>query len=143
MRTIIVGVIAATGLMVAGCSDKPVTPSSAPATTQASAPATTPASAPVATPDATVVATAAEMPADAKSKCGMCHAIDKKIVGPAWNDVAAKYKGDPGAAGKIATSITKGGDLGWQMGGMPAKGGSGWDDAQIKSIAEFIAGLAK
>lgn len=135
MRTIIVGVIAATGLMVAGCSDKPVTPAAIPA----AIPAATPASAPIAPPDAT----AAEMPADAKSKCGMCHAIDKKIVGPAWNDVAAKYKGDPGAAGKIATSITKGGDLGWQMGGMPAKGGSGWDDAQIKSIAEFITGLAK
>ena len=127
MRTIVVSVIAVASLMVAGCSDRQVTP----ATTAAVA------------PTAAAAATAAEMPTDAKGKCGMCHAIGKKVVGPAWNDVAAKYKGDPGAAGKIAASITRGGDLGWSMGGMPAKGGSGWDDAQIKSIAEFIAGLAK
>lgn len=120
MRIIIASIFTAAGLVVAGCSDKPA-----------------------ATPSAAPVATAANMPAEAKSKCGTCHAIDHKIVGPAWNDVAAKYKGDQDAVNKIAASIAKGGDLGWNMGGMPAKGGSGWDDAQIKSIAEFIAGLAK
>jgi len=42
-------------------------------------------------------AMAVDMPADGKAKCGACHAIDKKLVGPAWNDVAAKYKGQADA----------------------------------------------
>ena len=37
-----------------------------------------------------------------KSGCTACHAIDKKVIGPAYNDVAAKYKGDAGAAAKLA-----------------------------------------
>ena len=36
-----------------------------------------------------------------KDGCAACHAIDKKIVGPAYVDVAAKYKGDAGAAAKL------------------------------------------
>ena len=59
---------------------------------------------------------AAEMPAVGKAKCGACHAVDKKVVGPAFMDVSAKYKGDKDAAGKIAASITKGGSFGWKLG---------------------------
>ena len=83
---------------------------------------------------------AVDMPAEG-NKCAVCHAIDKKVVGPAWNDVAAKYKGDKDAAGKIAANITKGGAFGWKMGIMPAKG-MGASDAEIKSLSQFIAGLA-
>lgn len=83
---------------------------------------------------------AADMPAAGKSRCGACHAIDKKMVGPAWNDVAKKYKGDANAASKIAANITKGGEFGWKMGKMPPKG-IGATDAEIKSLSEFIAGL--
>jgi cytochrome c len=83
---------------------------------------------------------AADMPAVGKTKCGACHAIDKKMVGPAWNDVAKKYKGDANAASKIAANITKGGDFGWKMSKMPPKG-MGASDAEIKSLAEFIVGL--
>lgn len=85
---------------------------------------------------------AADMPPEGKSKCGACHAIDKKIVGPAFNDVAAKYKGDKNATSKIAASITKGGSFGWKLGVMPPKG-LGATDTEIKSMAAFIAGLAK
>jgi len=85
---------------------------------------------------------AADMPPEGKAKCGACHAIDKKVVGPAFNDVAAKYKGDKEAASKIAASITKGGSYGWKLGVMPPKG-LGATDAEIKSLAGFIAGLAK
>jgi len=87
-------------------------------------------------------ALAADMPADGKSKCGACHAIDKKLVGPAWNDVAEKYKGDKDAASKIAANVTKGGEFGWKMGKMPANG-MGATPEQVKSLSEFIAGLAK
>ena len=85
---------------------------------------------------------AVDMPAEGKAKCGACHAIDKKVVGPSWDDVAAKYKGDKDAASKIAANVTKGGAFGWKMGSMPAKG-MGASDEQIKSLSEFIAGLAK
>ena len=106
MKSIIVSMVAAAGLIIAGS------------------------------------AMAVDMPADGKSKCGACHAIDKKLVGPSWNDVAAKYKGDHDAAKKIADNVTKGGEFGWKMGKMPAKG-MGASDDQIKSLSEFIAGLAK
>ena len=87
-------------------------------------------------------ALAAEMPAVGKTKCGACHAVDKKVVGPAFMDVSAKYKGDKQAASKIAASITKGGSFGWKLGSMPPKG-MGATDADIKVMSEFIAGLAK
>lgn len=87
-------------------------------------------------------ALAADMPAVGKAKCGMCHALDKKVVGPSFKDIAGKYEGDQDAASKIAASITKGGTFGWKMGSMPAKG-AGANEAEIKSMAEYIAGLAK
>lgn len=88
------------------------------------------------------VSMAADMPAAEKAKCAACHALDKKGVGPSYMDIAAKYKGDPDAAGKIAAATTKGGALGWKMGAMPPKGMGATDD-EIKAIAAHIAGLAK
>jgi len=85
---------------------------------------------------------AADMPAFGKAKCGACHAIDKKLMGPSYNDISAKYKGDKDAASKIAENITKGGAFGWKLGNMPPKG-IGANEAEIKSISEYIAGLAK
>lgn len=85
---------------------------------------------------------AADMPAAGKAKCGACHDVDKKKVGPSYMDIAAKYKGDADAAGKIAASITKGGSFGWNLGKMPPKG-MGASDADVKAMAEYIAGLAK
>jgi len=90
---------------------------------------------------ATSSALAVDMPADGKAKCGACHSIDKKMVGPSWTDVSKKYKGDNDAATKIAGNVTKGGSFGWNMGKMPPRG-LGATDAQIKSLSEFIAGLA-
>ena len=87
-------------------------------------------------------ALAADMPAAGKAKCGVCHAIDKKLVGPSYNDVAAKYKGDADAVNKMVANITKGGAFGYKVGVMPPKG-LGATDAEIKMMAEFIAGLAK
>lgn len=85
-------------------------------------------------------ASAVDMPAEGKAKCASCHSIDKKIVGPAWLDVAKKYKGDKKAADTIAANITKGGAFGWKMGMMPPKG-LGATDAEIKKLSAFIAGL--
>lgn len=85
---------------------------------------------------------AAELPAVGKAKCGACHTIEKKVVGPSFNDVAAKYKGDKDAVSKMTANIAKGGAFGWKLGMMPPKG-MGATDAEIKTMAEFIAGLAK
>jgi cytochrome c len=43
-----------------------------------------------------------------QSNCFKCHAIDKKKDGPAWREVAAKYKGKPEAEGRLITHITSG-----------------------------------
>jgi cytochrome c len=85
---------------------------------------------------------AAEMPAVAKSKCMMCHALGKKMVGPSFMDIAKKYKGDPDAVAKLEANITKGGGFGWKMTNMPPRG-MGANNAEIKAMAEYIAGLAK
>ncbi|MGB8408888.1 MAG: c-type cytochrome [Gallionella sp.] len=84
----------------------------------------------------------ADMPAAGKAKCGACHDVDKKKVGPSYHDISAKYKGDADAAGKIAASVNKGGSFGWNMGKMPPKG-MGANETEIKEMAEYIAGLAK
>ncbi|TXT31650.1 MAG: cytochrome c class I [Rhodocyclaceae bacterium] len=56
----------------------------------------------------------------AKAKnCMSCHAIDKKLVGPAYKDVAAKYKGDAGAVDKLAAKIKAGGKGVWGQIPMP------------------------
>ena len=50
----------------------------------------------------------------AKAKnCMSCHAIDKKLVGPAYKDVAAKYKGDKGAVDKLAAKFKAAGKGAW------------------------------
>ena len=81
------------------------------------------------------------MPKEGMVKCASCHAVDHKLVGPAYMDVAKKYKGDPNAVAKITASITKGGAFGWKLGVMPPRGLAA-TDAEIKVMATFIAGLA-
>ncbi|MGC2167316.1 MAG: c-type cytochrome [Gallionella sp.] len=87
-------------------------------------------------------AMAADMPAAGKTKCGACHALDKKGMGPSFKDIAAKYKGDKDAVGKMESAIAKGGAFGWNFPmAMPPKGMGATDD-EIKAMAEYIAGLA-
>ena len=83
-------------------------------------------------------AMAVDMPADGKSKCSACHTIDKKSVGPSFNDIAAKYKGQADAEKILIANITKGGQFGWKQGYMQARG-LGASDSQIADLAKFIA----
>lgn len=87
-------------------------------------------------------ALAADMPAVGQHECGACHAVDHKVVGPAFKDVAAKYKNNKDAADVIAKSIKTGGAFGWHLGAMPPRG-LGASDADADTMAKFIAGLAK
>ena len=55
-----------------------------------------------------------------KKNCMSCHAIDKKLVGPSYKDVAAKYAGQKDAVAKLAEKIQKGGVGVWGQVPMPA-----------------------
>ncbi len=76
----------------------------------------------------------------AQSKnCMACHNVDKKVVGPAYKDVAAKYKADKTAADKLATKIIKGGSGVWGPVPMPAN--SQVNEAEAKKLANWILGM--
>lgn len=64
-----------------------------------------------------------------KSGCTACHGVDKKIVGPAFSDVAAKYKGQKGAEITLAAKIKKGGSGVWGVIPMPPNAAVTDDDA--------------
>ena len=76
----------------------------------------------------------------AKSKnCLSCHAIDKKLVGPAYKDVAAKYAGQKDAADKPAQKVIKGGVGVWGQIPMPAN--AQVNDAEAKKLVAWILTL--
>ena len=60
---------------------------------------------------ATAPAAWADQALATSKNCITCHMVDKKVLGPAFKDVAAKYKGDKTAADRLATKIIKGGSL--------------------------------
>lgn len=79
---------------------------------------------------------AAMMALAQKSACMSCHGVDKKIVGPGYKDVAAKYKGDKGAAAKLAAKVKAGGKGVW--GEVPMPPNAGVKDEDIKSLVNWI-----
>lgn len=76
-----------------------------------------------------------------KNGCAACHAIDKKIVGPAYQDVAAKYKGDKDAVAKLSDKVKKGGSGDW--GEIPMPPNTQVSDADIKNLVSWILTLKK
>ena len=87
-------------------------------------------------------AMATDMPDMAKKLgCTACHSIDKKMVGPAWMDVAKKYKGDAGAEAKLITKVSNGGGGVWGKVPMPAIDPSGKKQDSIKQLVQFILSL--
>ena len=68
--------------------------------------------------------------------CMACHAIDKKLVGPSYKDVAAKYAGQKDAADKLATKIMKGGSGVWGPVPMPAN--TQVNEAEAKKLAAWV-----
>jgi cytochrome c len=71
-----------------------------------------------------------------KSACLSCHSVDKKIVGPAYKDVAAKYKGDKGAEAKLIEKVKKGGGGVWGPVPMPPNGQL--KDEDIKTLVRWV-----
>jgi cytochrome c len=75
-----------------------------------------------------------------KNGCLACHQIDKKVVGPSYKDVAAKYKGDKTAEAKLIEKVKKGGSGTWGPIPMPANSPR-VSDADIKSLVHWILSL--
>ena len=71
-----------------------------------------------------------------KSGCLACHSIDKKVLGPSYKDVAAKYKGDKTAEAKLAEKVKKGGSGTW--GPMPMPANTQVKDEDIKTLVKWI-----
>jgi len=74
-----------------------------------------------------------------KNGCLACHAVDKKVVGPSYKDVAAKYKGDKGAEAKLVDKVKKGGAGVW--GQVPMPPNAQVSDADVKALVKWILSL--
>jgi len=71
-----------------------------------------------------------------KKNCMACHAVDKKLVGPAYKDVAAKYAGQKDAVDKLAVKVVKGGAGVW--GAVPMPANPQVTDAEAKQLVQWI-----
>ena len=71
-----------------------------------------------------------------KSACTACHAVDKKLVGPAYKDVAAKYKGNAKAQAMLEEKVKKGGVGVW--GQVPMPPNSAVKDEDIKKLVAWV-----
>ena len=76
-----------------------------------------------------------------KDGCAACHAVDKAIVGPAYSQVAAKYRGDKTAAAKLEQKVKAGGSGAW--GAVPMPPNSAVPDGDIKALVSWILTLGK
>jgi len=73
--------------------------------------------------------------------CTNCHAIDYRVFGPAWKDVAEKYKSDPAAKAKLIAKVKMGGNGVWGTLSMPAH--PNLTHIQLNKVVSFILSLAK
>lgn len=71
-----------------------------------------------------------------KSACLACHAVDKKLVGPSFKDIAAKYKGQKDAEAKLAEKVKKGGSGVW--GPIPMPPNAAVKDEDIKTLVKWV-----
>lgn len=92
-----------------------------------------------------VVGTAsADLELAKKSGCLACHAVDKKVVGPAWQDVGKKYKGDGAAKASLIAKVKAGGKGNWTevTGGVPMPPYSPRvADADIEKLIDFVLSM--
>lgn len=76
-----------------------------------------------------------------KNACTACHAVDKKLVGPSYQEVAKKYAGQKDAEASLIKSIKAGGSGKWGPVPMPAQ--AALSDADAKTLAAWILAGAK
>ena len=73
--------------------------------------------------------------------CMACHAVDKKLVGPSYKDIATKYAGQADAVDKLAAKVVKGGSGVWGPVPMPAN--TQINDADAKKLVAWILAGSK
>lgn len=71
-----------------------------------------------------------------KNACFGCHQVARKVVGPSFQEIAAKYKGDPAAQAKMELKIKLGGSGVWGVIPMPAH--PNMSDAELKTVSRWI-----
>ncbi|MCX8087273.1 MAG: c-type cytochrome [Rhodocyclaceae bacterium] len=76
-----------------------------------------------------------------KSNCMSCHQVDKKLVGPSYQDVAKKYAGDKDAVKKLTAKVKNGGKGVW--GEVPMPPNAAVKDADIETLVKWILAGAK
>jgi cytochrome c len=74
-----------------------------------------------------------------KNACTACHAVDKKLVGPAYKDVAAKYRGQKDAQAVLEDKVKKGGVGVWGQVPMPPNAQA--SDGDVKALVKWILAL--
>jgi cytochrome c len=74
-----------------------------------------------------------------KHACTACHSIDKKLVGPAYKDVAAKYRGNAKAEAMLVDKVKKGGVGVW--GQVPMPPNTQVPDADVKTLVKWVLSL--
>ncbi|HKX95861.1 MAG TPA: c-type cytochrome [Methylibium sp.] len=75
-----------------------------------------------------------------KKTCMACHTVDKKVLGPGFKEVAAKYAGDKTAADKLTAKVLKGGSGVWGNAAMPPMAAQ-VTEAEAKQLVTWILGL--
>nr|WP_246256961.1 c-type cytochrome [Pararobbsia alpina] len=68
--------------------------------------------------------------------CASCHSATQKLIGPAYADIAAKYKNDPGAGARLEKVVKNGGSGVW--GPIPMPSHPGMSDADIRTVVTWI-----
>ena len=68
--------------------------------------------------------------------CMGCHAVDRKLVGPSFKDIAARYKSDPQAVVKLSKKVKDGGSGVW--GAIPMPAHPRLSDADLRSVVEWV-----
>lgn len=70
--------------------------------------------------------------------CSTCHAVDKKLIGPAYKDVAAKHKGDADAVAKLEKAVRGGSKDVYGKIPMPPTAAAKISDADLQALLEWI-----
>ncbi len=68
--------------------------------------------------------------------CMGCHAVDRKLVGPSFQQIAGKYKGDAQAPAKLSKKVKDGGSGVW--GAIPMPSHPSMSDADIRSVVDWV-----
>lgn len=73
-----------------------------------------------------------------KYGCDVCHSVDSAVVGPAFKDVAKKYKGNPSAEDNLVARVSSGGKGNWGSNPMPAMDAAKTNQKDIRRLVQYV-----